>query len=97
MYLLFEPLIYNGQKIKYFEILTPAKGDKFDNGLEHAEFIIEEDLREFIKKYPSLDWNTNAIEREIGADAGTRFKNQANVKFKTMSMSEIIRLENKLI
>ena len=97
MYLLFESLIYNGQKIKYFEILAPAIGDKFDNGLEHAEFTIKKDLREFIEKHPSLDWNTNAIEREIGADVGIRFENGANSKFKNMAMDEIIRLENELI
>lgn len=93
MYELTKPLKYLHRKIKYVEIMAPAEGDKYDTGLEHAEFVINDKLVEFISKYPTLDWNIKSINRVIGADVGLRFNNAANAKFKTMSMKEIIKLE----
>lgn len=88
-----EPLIYRGRDICFFELMAPAEGDQFNEGLEHIEFIVDKDLHDFVKNYPSLKWNVNAIDRPIGADVGIYFENGANIKFKTMSMPSIIRLE----
>ncbi|MFA5895134.1 MAG: VOC family protein [Candidatus Shapirobacteria bacterium] len=97
MYLFKEPLEYRDNKIKYLEIMAPAEGDKFKEGLEHAEFFLKKlDLHDFIKKHNQFEWNTNSIDREIGADVGLLFENGANAKFKNQSMAEIIEEEEKL-
>lgn len=90
------PLFYNGRTIKFIEHTAPAEGDIFKEGLEHVEFIINNiSLEDFVKKHKDLNWNLNSINREIGAEIGLLFENNANIKFKTMSMPEIIRLESK--
>lgn len=76
--------------------MAPAEGDNFGEGLEHAEFIISGcSLQKFADKYKNVKWNLNSINREFGAEIGIIFGNGYNVKFKTMSMPEIIRLESK--
>ena len=88
------PIVFDGRRIRYIELLAPAEGDQFAEGLEHAEFIINGcGLEEFITKYPNLEWNTNAIAREIGPDVGVKLSGGFGVKFKTMSFPEIVRLE----
>ncbi|MFZ2153531.1 MAG: VOC family protein [Microgenomates group bacterium] len=93
MYELDQPLEYHQYKIKYFEVMAPAEGDKYNNGLEHAEFVINISLTEFVSRYPNVTWNVNSINRPIGADVGVRFEDAANAKFKTMTMEEIIEAE----
>lgn len=89
------PLSYKGRSIKFVELTAPADGDTFNEGLEHVEFIINNiSLADFVKKYHGLDWNLNAIDREIGPDIGIRLQSGYGAKFKTMSMAEIIRLES---
>ncbi len=95
IYLLDRPLKYQSSEIKYFEVLAPAEGDKFSEGLEHAEFVINMDLHSFVGRYPDLEWNINGIDREIGPEVAIYFPDRANVKFKTMSMDEIVRLEKR--
>jgi predicted metalloenzyme YecM len=95
IYKLNTPIKYLEREIKFIELLAPAEGDTFNEGLEHVEFVVDNyNLHEFIEKHSSLSWNTNSIDREIGAEVGIKFENGANVKFKTMSMPEIIRLES---
>ncbi|MFZ3301510.1 MAG: VOC family protein [Microgenomates group bacterium] len=96
IYRLNDPIKYLQRTIEFIELLAPAEGDNFKEGLEHVEFIIDDlNLHDFVKKYNSLDWNVNSIDRKIGAEVGIKFKNGANIKFKTMSMPEIIRLESE--
>jgi predicted metalloenzyme YecM len=96
MYLLDEPLSYQGRQIIYFEVLAPANGDQFAEGLEHSEFVVKDiGLHDFVAKYDQIKWNLNSIDREIGAEAGILFDNGANVKFKNQTMTEIIELEEK--
>lgn len=90
------PLIYKGRVIKFIELTAPAEGDVFNEGLEHVEFIINKiSLDDFVKKHKDLNWNLNAINREVGADIGIGLKSGYGAKFKTMSMPEIIRLESE--
>jgi 8-oxo-dGTP pyrophosphatase MutT (NUDIX family)/predicted metalloenzyme YecM len=95
IYELFTPIRYDGRIIRYIELLAPAEGDKFNEGLEHAEFVITNiKLNEFVEKFPTLEWNTNAINRNIGADIGIKLSNGYGVKFITQTISEIIELEH---
>lgn len=97
MYLLSDSLDYKGRQIVYFEVLAPAVGDQFNEGLEHCEFVVKNiGLHDFVSKYNLVRWNLNSIDREIGAEAGILFENGANVKFKNQTMSEIIDEEEKL-
>lgn len=97
MYLLRDPLEYKGNKIKYLELMAPAVGDRFKEGLEHIEFFSKQiNLHDLVRKYNQLVWNTNSIDRKIGAEVGLLFENGANAKFKNQSMAEIIDEEEKL-
>ena len=89
------PLIYKGRTTRYIELLAPADGDEFSEGLEHAEFIVNGyKLREILDMYPNFEWNTNSLNRKIGPDIGIKLTNGYGVKFKTQSFAEVVRLEN---
>jgi uncharacterized protein len=89
-----EPLNYNGMKISYFEILAPAQNDTFKEGLEHAEFVVNVPLPEFIKKYPSIDFILR--EKEINSELILKFPNSANAKFHELPIDEVIGLQETL-
>jgi len=87
-----DPLDYKGMKISFFEILAPAKGDTFyTEGLEHAEFVVNNPLLEMINKYPSIDFYFN--KSEINPELILRFPIQANVKFHELPIDEVIKLQ----
>lgn len=93
-YLLDEPINFGGRTIYLLEMLAPAEGDKFSEGLEHAEFVVKDmTLIEFIKKYCRLNWNTKGINREIDPEIAVYFDNGANVKFHTLPLKKVVKME----
>jgi predicted metalloenzyme YecM len=87
-----EPLMYKGMKISYFEILAPAKGDTFSEGLEHAEFVINIEFSKITEKYPSVNFIFN--DKKINPELILKFPNNANVKFHELPINEVIKLQN---
>lgn len=98
IYLLNESLVYKDREVDYFEVLAPAEGDRFKEGLEHCEFVLTDiGLHDFAIKYNHLRLNLDSIDREIGSEVGVLFENGANVKFKNQTMKQIIDLEKRLM
>lgn len=60
----FEPLTYKGEEIKAIELIEPKKDQNPPSGLEHAEYLLPVTLEEFTSKYPKVNWNTDALNRE---------------------------------
>lgn len=59
-----QPLRYKDWSTDTIELIEPKEGQEVVSGLEHAEFLLEESLEDFMAKYPDVNWNTNAINRD---------------------------------
>jgi len=57
-------------------------------GLEHAEFIINSTLPEFLERHKNVDFNINEYQKEINPAFIVEFGDCA-VKFHTQSLLEI--------
>ena len=85
------PLSYNHSTIPYFELLAPADGDAYQEGLEHAEFVVDIPLSQIARKYPSI--LSVLKDRKINAELVLKFPNNANVKFHELPIDEVIEIE----
>ncbi len=81
-------LIYNDFKIPGIELLAPKENNSFKNGLEHAEFVTQNNLKNIKKKYNTINFNLNAYNRKINPELIINFQNCA-VKFHTKSLLKI--------
>lgn len=88
VYKLKSPLEYGKLKIKCLELLAPKATKKYENGLEHAEFVITDTFQEFLKKHENLTFNFDSYSREINPEIKLPFEN-CSVKFHTQSLLNI--------
>ena len=83
---------YDVHVIPFFELMAPAIGDTYNEGLEHAEFVID-DIDSFRQKYPKLTFGFK--ERAINSELVLKFENNANVKFHTKDIARVIKLQEQ--
>lgn len=84
-----QPLTYQKYTIPFFEVLAPADGDKpYGNRLEHAEFVVKENLKNFMDKYSTFNFKSS-LERKIGPELIAIFPDGNNVKFHNDSIDKI--------
>ena len=72
---------YKGQTFEAIELIEPKEGQNPKSGLEHAEFLLPVSLEEYIQKYPDINWNTDAINREEFPMLILRLSEDMQVKF----------------
>ena len=60
---LFKPLKYEDYLISAVELIEPKTGESRKSGYEHAEFTIDFPFEDLVKKYPSLPWDINNVNR----------------------------------
>ena len=73
-YRLNKPFLFDGRSIDVLELPAPKPGSPYQEGYEHAEFVVDEDLLAFIQRYPKLAWDISAIGKTINADVRLRFE-----------------------
>ena len=88
-----KPIVYKQYSIQYFELMEPASGDTYKEGLEHAEFVVESDLNNFQILYPKIHFIFK--DRKINPELSIKFKNGANVKFHIHNINEVIKLQEQ--
>jgi len=91
IYKLDEPITYRNFSIPYLELISPAVGDNFSEGLEHSEFVINETLDGFKKRYPNLDFIFK--DHKINSELVLKFSNNANIKFHLKNIGEVVKLQ----
>lgn len=84
-----EPLIYHHYTISALELIAPKEGQNVKSSLQHAEFVIDESLESFVSKYPKVDWNISAIDREPYSHLVVSFGDVV-VKFHPKSILNIV-------
>lgn len=75
------PLVYKDQTIRAIDLIEPKEEQKCSSGLEHMEYLLPVSLEEFMEKYPNVDWNTGAINRDQFPMLILRLSNNMQVKF----------------
>lgn len=76
-----EKLTYKQYQISAIEVVEPIPGEKVEGKWDHPEFVIDCSFEELIKKYPNIDWDTKAIDRDIYAKIQLNLDNGMRVKF----------------
>lgn len=87
-----EPVEAGGWKIPFLEVAAPKEGSPYPSGLEHAEFVPVQLLKDFEAKHAELNFIRDAMTRRINPELKYREKG-ISVKFHTMSLGRVIELE----
>ena len=90
------PFKYKQFEIQFFELLGPKTNNKYPEGYQHIEFVINCSLEEFIGKYQKLNFNTDHIGGEINPSFELPFDDNTGVEFHLKDIGEVIRLQNLL-
>ena len=88
-----KPIIYHDFDIRYLELMEPATGDEHPNGLEHAEFVVDPNLKSFLALYPETHFTFK--DRKVNPELSIKFSNNANIKFHTHDIGEILKLQEQ--
>lgn len=83
-----EPLIYKEYMINCIELMAPKENNQHKEGLEHAEFVVNKKLDEFLVKYDNIDFNMSAYERDENRELIIDYKDCA-IKFHEQSLLEV--------
>lgn len=81
IFVLDDPLDYEGQKIEILEIIEPEKGSSKTSDWEHVEFMVEGGPETLVESYPVLDWDSSALYRDRFPMLKLKLSNGLRVKF----------------
>ena len=86
------PLIFQNRSIAVIELPAPKPGSAYQEGFEHAEFVVNMDPTEFAARYPALDWDLSGAHKPVNADV-RRSYDGFSMKFHRQSLEEVIAIE----
>jgi predicted metalloenzyme YecM len=89
------PLKYRGFEIQCIELPAPKEGRHFNEGWEHAEFVVK-DLDKFISDHNGLDFNKKSMNRDINPELGLPLGEGLQVKFHPLHILDVIAKEKEL-
>lgn len=89
------PLIYDNWRIDAVELPAPKAGKDFEEGLEHVEYVLYDDMKTFMAKHSDKDFDKRAVDRGINPELGFEFDKYA-IKFHLLNLPTVVYLENKL-
>lgn len=85
-----EPIIFKDRKISILELPAPKENSNYENGFEHAEFVINIPFEEFIEKHKNLNFNTKGLQKQINPELGLKFKDNLAVKFHHNTLEYVV-------
>jgi len=91
-YKLHKPIVHKKWKIDVIEIPSPKEGKFYPEGYEHAEFVIDMHLAEFMAAYLDLVFDKKNLLREINPEL-TMHYDDYSVKFHRSSLEDVIKAE----
>lgn len=86
-----EPIAFENQRIHLIELPAPKPGKVTTEGLEHAEFVVD-DLIQFQKRHEHLKFNFSGMSKAYNQELEIEF-NHVAVKFHEQSLLEVIQTE----
>lgn len=93
-----EPVEAEGWKISYLELPAPKEGSPYEEGLEHAEFVVlGGDLDGFQAAHPHLEpfFKTSGMNKTVNPELGLK-EFGMSVKFHELALGKVVRIEQNL-
>ncbi len=90
-----EPVIHSPWRIDAIELAAPKAGSEHQEGLEHVEFVLFDDIPTFLKKYEGKPFEMRAADRGINPEIGLQL-DELSVKFHLLNLPTVVYLEQKL-
>lgn len=90
-----EPVIHSPWRIDAIELPAPKAGSEHQEGLEHVEFVLFDDIPTFLKKYEGKPFEMRAADRGINPEIGIQL-GELSVKFHLLNLPTVVYLEHKL-
>lgn len=90
-----EPVIHSSWRIDAIELPAPKADSKHQEGLEHVEFVLYDDIPTFLKKYEGKPFEMRAADRGINPEIGLQL-GEFSVKFHLLNLPTVVYLEHKL-
>lgn len=89
------PIFYKQWRIDAIELPAPKESKPFQDGLEHIELVLYDDIPAFLKKYQGKDFDMRAADRSINPEIGLQLGDYS-VKFHLLNLLTVVYLEEKL-
>ena len=90
-----QPFVFREENIPLLELPMPKTGKFYAEGYEHIEMVIDVDFRTFMRRFPTLEFDTKAINKQVNPEVRVRFAS-GTVKFHHQSLAEVIRNAKKI-
>ncbi len=85
---------FGGHVIDVVELAAPKPDRPYAEGWEHAEFVVPEDLRCFVRRHDHLPWDLGSADKAHGGEVRLSF-GTISVKFRRMPLAKAIALESR--
>lgn len=82
----------HGWQIPWIELPAPKERSPYPEGLEHAEFVVCGDLREFKDRHPGVPFDDKAMNRPINPELGLK-NDRAAMKFHQLNIGAVVNIE----
>ncbi len=90
-----DPVMHSPWRIDAIELPAPKTGSEHQEGLEHIEFVLFDEIPAFLNKYAGKPFEMRAADRGINPEIGLQLDN-LSVKFHLLNLPTVVYLENKL-
>lgn len=90
-----QPILHDTWRIDAIELPAPKPGNTHQEGLEHIEFVLYDDIPTFLSKYSDKNFNLDSANRGINPEIGLKL-GKFSVKFHLLSLTTVLFLEHKL-
>lgn len=81
------PIQVGNYMVSAFELVEPKEGQITESKLYHIEFIIPS-FEDFQKKYPNVNWDTRALNREQFSKLSIQLEDGNSIKFHLKNILE---------
>lgn len=92
---LHEPIRHGSWRIDAIELPAPKEGASHEEGLEHIEFVLYDDIPTFLQKYDGKPFELRAADRGINPEIGLNL-GRYTIKFHLLNLPTVVYLEHKL-
>ncbi len=93
-YKLYEPIIFRNRKIEVIEIPQPSDHANYKKGWQHVEFVMGDSFKDFMNKYPKIDFKTESMNKEINPELKVVWGEYA-VKFHHQTLEYVVTVLEK--
>ena len=83
------PFSYQERAISLLELPAPKPGSAYPEGYEHAEFVVDEPLQDFMARYLELDFDTKGLHKAVNPEVRLRYEG-LSVKFHEHDLEYVI-------